>query len=60
MTHLAIFIIRLVVCGLYALAFLFPYHKFNVAGKHIRAIKIVMMVIFIGMCVHLFIITATT
>jgi len=53
MTPRAIFIIRLVVIGLYELAFFFPYHKFNVADKYAKAIKIVLTVVFVGMCVHL-------
>ena len=53
MTPRAIFIIRLVVIGLYILAYFFPYHKFNVADKYANAIRIVLTVVFIGMCVHI-------
>ena len=53
MTPRAIFIIRLVVIGLYGLAFLFPYNKVKVADKYSKAIKIFLTGVFIGMCVHL-------
>jgi hypothetical protein len=52
MTPSAIFIIRLVLIGLYEFVF-FPYRRFNVADNYANIIRIAMTVIFIGMCVHL-------